>query len=635
MMREAGLMSLSAIVLFGLASSFAPVPAAHAETVTVDASIVDGIVPAIHGVNNGPLRWTDQSPCGGSTDTDLTSAFVYANVPQARSHGGGPLDIQIVWKPWPSFIGEDPADPANYDWTISDQQLAAQMAILESYIRIGPPANGDIHLDQGCDNSLKTDHKPEDFDVFAQVAKRIVMHYLDGWDNGFYYDINYCEIWNEFYIPEFWNGTDEEAAQLYEKCYDAIKPLFPNLNIGPSASRGMAGFWEYARDHGVPVDFVAPHNYSVRPQSFANQVYLKPNANWEVLFPYYGFPVDTPLVFSEWNRSINCSLEGGVGNTIPGGCYVAASLITMAEMHPANGPHNVVMGHLFSARFQIWYPDGTPRAPGVALEAYGHDLYGETPIRIASTGGRSDDPSGYVDFKVMAGKSEDNGKVNVLVAYYDVTNGDCPDNTDIGTVIPLTVDINNLPWGTGAFIWERWVHTSNYEMTLQASGSGSGGSFSTSQSMNANVLELYKLVGAATITDSDGDGLADSVEALLGTNPNKSDSDGDGLSDYDEVNYDGNWSGDPSEYDPYHPTGNPTGTDLDASSSDTDGDGVSDGDEVWMGFDPLDASSVPSVPLHGKLWLCVAVLFCAVIAFRSRASRIRSCDRGRRIQRLP
>ncbi len=39
-----------------------------------------------------------------------------------------------------------------------------------------------------------------------------------------------------------------------------------------------------------------------------------------------------------------------------------------------------------------------------------------------------------------------------------------------------------------------------------------------------------------TIVDSDGDGLPDAVEILLGTNPNNPDTDGDTFSDGDEVN---------------------------------------------------------------------------------------------------
>jgi hypothetical protein len=67
------------------------------------------------------------------------------------------------------------------------------------------------------------------------------------------------------------------------------------------------------------------------------------------------------------------------------------------------------------------------------------------------------------------------------------------------------------------------------------------------------------------LTDSDGDGLTDEQEAVLGTNPNSADTDADGLSDFDEVNADG----DPSNYAP--------GVDTDPLDPDTDGDGIPDG----------------------------------------------------------
>ncbi len=64
--------------------------------------------------------------------------------------------------------------------------------------------------------------------------------------------------------------------------------------------------------------------------------------------------------------------------------------------------------------------------------------------------------------------------------------------------------------------------------------------------------------------DDDNDGLSDTVEASIGTNPLLSDTDGDNLSDFDEVNYDG----DPSSYNPI--------ADLNPLSTDTDGDGLQD-----------------------------------------------------------
>ena len=66
-------------------------------------------------------------------------------------------------------------------------------------------------------------------------------------------------------------------------------------------------------------------------------------------------------------------------------------------------------------------------------------------------------------------------------------------------------------------------------------------------------------------TDSDGDGLTDDIEALLGTDPHDVDSDDDGISDGDEdVNHNGmvDWG-----------ETNPT-------NRDTDGDGIQDGTEL-------------------------------------------------------
>ena len=66
--------------------------------------------------------------------------------------------------------------------------------------------------------------------------------------------------------------------------------------------------------------------------------------------------------------------------------------------------------------------------------------------------------------------------------------------------------------------------------------------------------------------DTDGDGIRNCIEVLLGTDPGKPDSDGDGIRDSDEI----------SRY----------GTDP--RLADTDGDSLSDGDELKWGTDPLN-----------------------------------------------
>jgi hypothetical protein len=82
-------------------------------------------------------------------------------------------------------------------------------------------------------------------------------------------------------------------------------------------------------------------------------------------------------------------------------------------------------------------------------------------------------------------------------------------------------------------------------------------------------------------TDIDNDGLSNSVEASLGTNPLNADTDNDGLTDYAEVA----WGGNPSIYTP--------GVDLNPLAADTDGDGFKDGMEIAAGHDPLVGTDAP------------------------------------------
>jgi len=84
--------------------------------------------------------------------------------------------------------------------------------------------------------------------------------------------------------------------------------------------------------------------------------------------------------------------------------------------------------------------------------------------------------------------------------------------------------------------------------------------------LNTSLLASRGIVAVLSTDDtqdSDGDGLKDSEELLLGTDPKNPDTDGDGLTDYQEVNITGT--------DPLNP--------------DTDGDGISDRDEIKIGPD--------------------------------------------------
>ena len=91
--------------------------------------------------------------------------------------------------------------------------------------------------------------------------------------------------------------------------------------------------------------------------------------------------------------------------------------------------------------------------------------------------------------------------------------------------------------------------------------------------------------------DSDDDGLSNSEEKELGTDPDNADSDGDGIDDGDELDF----GSDPTNADS-DGDGLSDGDEQDAGSDpnaqDTDGDGYWDSWEVTEGSDPADAASV-------------------------------------------
>ncbi|MEM7112080.1 MAG: protein kinase [Chloroflexota bacterium] len=118
----------------------------------------------------------------------------------------------------------------------------------------------------------------------------------------------------------------------------------------------------------------------------------------------------------------------------------------------------------------------------------------------------------------------------------------------------------------------------------------------TAVSVTETAVYATSLAETAVATgDADEDGLTDSQETTLGTDPNNPDTDGDGLRDGDEAlvhgsdpnkpDTDGDLFSDGDEVNLYQ---------TDPTNADTDGDGVPDGTELTLGTDPLVAETSPT-----------------------------------------
>ena len=115
-------------------------------------------------------------------------------------------------------------------------------------------------------------------------------------------------------------------------------------------------------------------------------------------------------------------------------------------------------------------------------------------------------------------------------------------------------------------------------------------------------LAVVQRLPGSSASDSDGDGLSDTLELSIGTDPFLVDTDGDGMSDGDELAFDGNIT----QYT--------AGLDPDPNNPDSDGDGLPDGvDPIPLLFNYADGNLAPlgspnNVTDTGDLLVCLRIV---------------------------
>lgn len=454
--------------------------AEKAEEVTVNAGEVIGVIPAIHGVNSGPLLndhtdeppWTP--PCANHNSHDFTTQFAEVGIPQSRSHDQGPFDINVIWKPWPEFKMEDLEDPSNFDWEISDDFAAAVVeAGGQLYPMVGVSQSSCNSATPEQINDLRT---PPDPEVYGEIVKRVLMHYTEGWEDGFFYDIEQVAIWTEPNVHYFWNGTSQDYHDLYVAAHEAIHGHFGDeiacvLHLGRDVfSQGVIDAFDPATE---PIDAVANHYYSTRPITFINGLLFKEDRATELL-NNQGYPGDEiPIFISEWNRDT-------WGNSVTVASFAGCALTYFVGLHPDNvspftgESHNVVMGHHYSSEGNFWDDEtGEDLNMGVLWRVFGERLVAQTPNLLANAGAWFSDEKSGTDFCVLPGRSEDRGLIHVLISDYTNTDEE-PLPAHPGEDYPLKVTVTDLPWGTEAFTWERWRHDTDNQLRLADFGSAEG-----------------------------------------------------------------------------------------------------------------------------------------------------------------
>lgn len=235
---------------------------------------VIGPVKPMHAVNNGPtVARADQTR--GNFDT-----FKAAKIPFARNHDaahcsayGGPhvVDVNCIF----TNFDADENDPASYDFVLTDLYLENTInAGTQIFYRLGASIEHWVKKY----NTLP----PKDFNKWARICEHIIAHYNEGWADGFRWNIEYWEIWNE---PDLdpddspnkrcWGGTEAQFHELYRIAARHLKNRFPTLKIGGPAIAGNMAWGErfikaMAKDN-VPMDFFSWHRYTVDPWQIAER----------------------------------------------------------------------------------------------------------------------------------------------------------------------------------------------------------------------------------------------------------------------------------------------------------------------------------------------------------------------------
>lgn len=343
--------------------------------VSVDFTESTGRIKPLHSVCCAPY-----AASMGKEQKYIEKYFKEANIPYCRLHDccgswGGThfVDIPNVF---PNFDADE-NDPANYDFYYTDEYITAiQKTGCEAYYRLG------VTIEWGSKKYATI--PPKDFLKWARICERVIMHYNEGWADGFHYNLKYWEIWNEPenpgspYGPCMWGGTKEEFFELYKTASKYLKNRFPELKIGGYGGCGFyavthkkgekffenfvtyfTDFLEMVKRENCPLDFYSWHIYtSDEKDLLAHAKYVRDTLD------KYGFN-NTESHLNEWN----ISAEGSgyrEKHTLEGASFLAAVLamlqntnyVDMAHYYCFSfmGRYNGFLDQNDSTTCPSWYP---------------------------------------------------------------------------------------------------------------------------------------------------------------------------------------------------------------------------------------------------------------------------------------
>ena len=301
--------------------------------IRVDFNSAKGSIKPLHGVDNAPLKLNMEQ-----------KEFKEAGIPFVRTHDtacayGGThyVDIPNIF---PNFDADE-NDESSYDFAFTDAFLKPLFeAGAMPFYRLGVTIENHYRI------KAYNIHPPKDFAKWARICEHVVMHYNEGWANGFKWNVKYWEIWNEPENPPMWTGTREQFFELYRVASQHLKKRFPDISVGGYGGCGFYAidcdfvgdfhksfvtwfedFCKFVVENKLPFDFYSWHLYSDEPaQIIRHADYVRKTLDANGL-------QNTESIFNEWNyydRKLGAqSFELMKSNV--GASFVAAAFCLMQD----------------------------------------------------------------------------------------------------------------------------------------------------------------------------------------------------------------------------------------------------------------------------------------------------------------
>lgn len=198
--------------------------------ISADFSARCGKIKPICALNGGPLLG------GAMLPYDFSEEYKDMNIPLVRVAGrageygfGQRIDVHCIF---PDFSADETL-PESYNFSETDKYLLAVRAAGASiFLRLGESAEPYARR--------RVVIPPADKEKWARVAEHIVMHYNEGWADGYKLGIKYLEIWSSPDSRDGFLGDVTEFLALYSITARHLHERFPRIKIGGYSSGGFA-----------------------------------------------------------------------------------------------------------------------------------------------------------------------------------------------------------------------------------------------------------------------------------------------------------------------------------------------------------------------------------------------------------